>query len=188
MKTPIHLSSTAGHPHEATGPTAMLRHEHEVILRALALFERIGRGLEAGQAVDLKALTWLREFFSTFADRCHHGKEEQHLFPALERYGVPREGGPVGVMLQEHEEGRAFLRAMTTGDDRKVAEAIRGYTALLRAHIDKENEILFPLAEQVLPEEQMEKLGRAFEAVEAAVAGPGVHDRLMAELTKLEAG
>src|SRR3989304_648312 len=48
MKTPIHLSSTAGHPHEATGPTAMLRHEHEVILRALALFERIGRGPEAG--------------------------------------------------------------------------------------------------------------------------------------------
>jgi len=149
MKTPISLTHTEQPHHEAGTPTNMLRHEHEVILRALALLERMGQGLEGGRPVDRKALGWLRDFFGTFADKCHHGKEEQHLFPAMERHGVPREGGPLGVMLQEHEEGRARVRAMGHDDDRQVAEAIRGYTTLLRAHIDKENEVLFPLAEEL---------------------------------------
>jgi len=166
--------------------TAILRHEHEVFLRALELLERLGQGLEAGRPVDRAALTWLIDFFRTFADRCHHSKEEQHLFPALERHGVPREGGPLGVMLHEHERGRALLRAMTQGDDRAVAEAIRSYTALLRAHIDKENEVLFPIAEQILAEEEQRVIVQAFDAIEQAVVGPGIHERLLAKLAELE--
>jgi hemerythrin-like domain-containing protein/uncharacterized protein (DUF2249 family) len=188
MKTSIPLTNASHrHPETAT-PTAMLRHEHEVVLRTLALLERLGRGLGAGEAVDRAALEWLTEFFHTFVDRCHHGKEEQHLFPALERHGVPRQGGPLGVMLQEHEEGRAFLRAMTAGDDRATARAIRGYAALLRAHIDKENGVLFPIAEQVLAAEEQRVLVHAFDAMEQVVAGPGVHERLLAKLAELEAG
>jgi len=187
MKTPISLTHTEQPHHEAGTPTNMLRHEHEVILRALALLERMGQGLEGGRPVDRKALGWLRDFFGTFADKCHHGKEEQHLFPAMERHGVPREGGPLGVMLQEHEEGRARARAMGHDDDRQVAEAIRGYTTLLRAHIDKENEVLFPLAEELISGEEQTRLLASFEAIEAVVAGPGVHERILAELAKLEA-
>jgi hemerythrin-like domain-containing protein len=179
--------TTTSHPHDAgLGPTQILREEHEVILRALALLERLGRRLDAGEAVDRDALEWLGEFFATFADRCHHGKEEQHLFPALERHGVPREGGPLGVMLQEHEHGRALVRAMAEGDDRQTVEAIEGYVALLRAHIDKENEVLFPLAEQLLPDAEQRGLVGAFEAVEEAVAGAGAHARLLERLAGFE--
>lgn len=186
MKTNVPFTTGPHAHHDATTPTARLREEHEVILRALSLLERLGRKLEAGGPVDRDGLQWLREFFSTFADRCHHGKEEQHLFPAMERHGIPREGGPLGVMLHEHEEGRAFLRAMAKGDDREIAGAIRGYATLLRAHIDKENGILFPMAEQILPDEEQRELLHAFEAVEQTVAGPGVHERLLARLTELE--
>ena len=186
MKTQIPLTQAAHRHHEATTPTGRLREEHEVILRALALLERCGRALEAGEGVDREGLAWLRTFFGTFADRCHHGKEEQHLFPALERHGIPREGGPIGVMLHEHEEGRALVRAIGQGDDRQAAEAIRAYVALLRAHIDKENGVLFPMAEHVLPETEQRGLLHAFEAVEQAVAGPAVHERLLAELARLE--
>lgn len=185
MKIPL---TTYGHTHGGSAtPTGMLREEHEVILRALALLERFGQRLEAGKPVDRAGLAWLREFFGTFADRCHHGKEEQHLFPALERHGIPRAGGPLGVMLHEHEEGRALLRAMAQGDDRRTAEAIARYAALLRAHIDKENGVLFPLAERVLPEEEQRGLAHAFEAVEEAVAGSGAHERILAELARLDA-
>ncbi len=187
MKTPISLTDSAHRHHQADGPMEMLRHEHEVILRALALLERLGQRLEAREPVDRKALGWLRDFFGTFADKCHHGKEEQHLFPAMERHGVPRDGGPLGVMLQEHEEGRALVRAMAQDDDHQVAEAIRGYTTLLRAHIDKENDVLFPLAEELLPGAEQKDLLGAFEAVEALVAGRGVHERLLAELARFEA-
>ncbi len=188
MKRQIPLTEAAHHHrHGATTPTGRLREEHEVILRALGVLERFGRALEAGEAVDREGLAWLQRFFGTFADRCHHGKEEQHLFPALERHGIPREGGPIGVMLQEHEEGRALVRAMAQEDGHRAAEAIRAYAALLRAHIEKENGVLFPMAEQVLPESEQHGLLRAFDAVEEAVAGPGVHERLLAELARLEA-
>ncbi|MFQ5830123.1 MAG: hemerythrin domain-containing protein [Candidatus Methylomirabilia bacterium] len=111
------------HPYSAVTPTAILREERETILRALALLERLGENLEAGKPVDREALGWLMQFFRTFADRRHRGKEEQHLFPALERRGVPREGEPLGVMREEHEEGRALVRAMAAGDD-TVASAM----------------------------------------------------------------
>lgn len=183
------ITPRASQPHsqEAPAATAQLRHEHEVFLRALALLEGIGKDLGAGTPVDRDALAWLIDFFRTFADRCHHTKEEQHLFPTLERRGVPRDGGPLGVMLHEHEEGRAFLRAMGQRDDRAVAQAIRGYVALLRAHIDKENGILFPIAEQILDDEEQRVLAQAFDAIEQVVVGPGIHERLLAKLAELEA-
>jgi len=172
---------------EATAATAQLRHEHEVFLRALALLERFGEALRAGTPLDRDALAWIIDFFRTFVDKCHHGKEEQHLFPALERHGVPRDGGPLGVMLLEHEHGRALLRAMSQGGDRAVAEAIGGYVTLLRAHIDKENGVLFPMSEQILNKEEQRVLVQAFDAVEQTVVGPGIHERLLAKLAQLEA-
>src|SRR3990172_13287727 len=165
MKTSIPVTTASHHHHhEPAGPTETLRQEHEVILRGLAQLERLGKDLEAGKPLDRDALAWLVDFFRTFADRCHHGKEEQHLFPAMERHGIPREGGPLGVMLVEHDQGRAFIRAMAEGNDREAAEAITGYVTLLRAHIDKENDILFRMAEEVIPEAEQRGLAQAVEA------------------------
>ncbi len=174
------------HRDEPGTATTRLRADHELILRALAVLERFGRCLERGEPVDRGALEWLSEFFTTFVDRCHHGKEEQHLFPALERHGLPRDGGPIGVMLFEHEEGRGLLRAMRQQDDRKTAEAIRQYARLLRAHIDKENNILFALAEHVIPEQEHQVLIRAFDALEDVLVGREIHERLLTELGRLE--
>jgi len=172
---------------ETVAAIATLRDEHEVILRALSLLERLGQALEATRPLNRTSLGWLVEFFRTFADRCHHGKEEQHLFPALARHDVPVEGGPVGVMLAEHAEGRQLLGVIGAGTDREVAEAIRGYVALLRAHIDKENTILFPLAEHILDEDERRRLAAGFAAVEETFLGPGVHDGLVRRLARLEA-
>jgi hemerythrin-like domain-containing protein len=166
----------------ASPATTSLRHEHEVILRALALVERVALAAAAGTPGAREALVRLVDFFQNFADRCHHAKEEQHLFPALERRGLPREGGPVAVMLAEHHEGRRLLAALAAGDP----AAARGYVALLRAHIDKENDVLFPLAEQVLAEEDQVSLHRAFEAVEQQALGLGTHERWLAELEAVE--
>lgn len=177
---------TLHHHHTGATATGTLRHEHEVVLRALALLERLAQEMDAGGPADRSALEWLIAFFKTFADRCHHFKEEQHLFPALERRGIPRDGGPVGVMLAEHEEGRALLRAMRPEGGRETAEAIRAYAKLLRAHIDKENGVLFLLADHVLSAEDHQRLLAAFAAVEAEVVGPDVHERLLADLDRLE--
>lgn len=168
------------------GALDILHREHDAILRMLDTTEEVAQLLLEGKPVAPEILTGLLEFFQLFADRCHHSKEEQHLFPALERHGVPREGGPVGVMLHEHETGRGLLRVMAEGADREVAEAIRAYGSLLRAHISKENEILFPIAEQVLAEEEQRAIVQAFDALEQVVVGPGIHEQLLAKLAELE--
>jgi hemerythrin-like domain-containing protein len=146
--------------------TGILREEHTRILRALDDLERAaGRAAGAEAPTDdwwAEALAWL----SAFADRNHHAKEEDLLFPAMIRAGVPAAGGPIDVMLEDHERGRALMRAMAAAAGAARAALAREYVALLRDHIDKENEILFPLAEAVLSAAEQDKLKVDFAATE----------------------
>lgn len=163
-------------------PTTVLRHEHEVILRAVDLLERAGQRLRARDPVDRVELAWLVEFLRAF-ERRHQRKEEQYLFPALERYGVPRAGGPLGVLLNEHAGSRGLLRVMGRGGDRQVAEAIRSYVALRRHHVEKENGVLLPLTDQVLPDDEQQALGRVFRAIDEGGGEPALHEQFLAKLS-----
>jgi hemerythrin-like domain-containing protein len=164
-----------------------LRHEHEAILFTLKVLERmiglIGEGTmrEGGDALAL--LGFLKEF----ADKCHHGKEEGILFPALEKAGIRKTGGPIGVMLEEHEAGRGHIRRMEEALGKKdglpaFALEAGAYIDLLRAHIAKENEVLFPMGEKVLSAQDLEAVYEGFEAHEERVIGAGRHEELHAML------
>ena len=72
--------------------TLILRKEHAALLRMLDATEEAARRINAGQAVALETLKGLLEFFHLFADRCHHGKEEDLLFPLLESRRLPWSG------------------------------------------------------------------------------------------------
>jgi hemerythrin-like domain-containing protein len=177
--------------------TQILRHEHEAILKMLEASEQAAQKLERGGEAPSAILEDLLDFFKTFADQCHHGKEEELLFPLLERKGIPRAGGPVGVMLHEHEEGRALIREMSSAmaqiqagraDGRhRWAMAARAYAQLLREHIFKENNFLFPMAERVLTPEEQEGLAESFEKLEIEKIGAGTHQRLHAKMERLAA-
>ncbi|MDX1412378.1 MAG: hemerythrin domain-containing protein [Nitrospirales bacterium] len=184
------MPSCCHHNEKGPSPIAQLRAEHEVILRAVTVLERVGQDLEEGKTVDSNWLVWLVDFFSNFVDGCHHEKEEHGLFPLLEQHGIPREGGPVGMMIQEHEQGRDLIRAlsfMSESERERIPEIIRRYSVLLRGHIKKENEVLFHLAEQVLSDQAQRELAQAFHAMEKRNVGAGVHQRFIAELEQLEA-
>ncbi|OGK82408.1 MAG: hypothetical protein A2X52_11460 [Candidatus Rokubacteria bacterium GWC2_70_16] len=150
-----------------TPPTQVLIEEHRVILRALDTLARGADRLRTGGTLPDGWWDELAEWLRAFADRNHHAKEEKSLFPALVKHGVPQEGGPVGVMLEEHKQGRALIAAMAVGDPAERAARARQYVALLRQHIDKENGILFPMADAVLDDQAMRAVGREFEAIEA---------------------
>jgi len=148
-------------------PTQVLIEEHRVILRALGTLERGAERLTGGAALPAGWWDELVEWLRAFADRNHHAKEEQLLFPAMVKRGVPQEGGPIGVMLAEHVRGRALVAAMAAGEPAHRVTKAREYVALLRQHIDKENGILFPLADAVLDDETVRTLAREFGGVEA---------------------
>lgn len=175
--------------------TETLRREHDTILRMLDATEEVVRQLDAGLAVEPRILDGLLEFFRLFADQCHHGKEEDLLFPKLQEKGMPREMGPIGVMLHEHEQGRALVRQMTEAaadygkSDASAAArwsaAAFGYATLLREHIFKENNILFVMAERMLTADEQQALFLLFEQVETQKMGAGTHERLHALMDEL---
>ncbi len=169
-----------------------LMHEHEAIRSALQILEAFERRLAAGQAVAEGDIAAFLGFLKEFADKCHHGKEEGILFPALVAAGLPEPGGPVGVMLDEHAQGRRRIAQMEDSlapsiDPVRFSEAARGYRELLQAHIRKENEVLFPMAERLLDAGQLAGLFDRFEAHETQVMGEGRHEQLHALLKDLRA-
>ena len=154
-------------------PTDVLRAEHTIILRGLDLLEAAAGRIEGGAPPPDGWWEEVLAFLRAFADRNHHAKEEDLLFPSMIQAGVPSGGGPIDVMREEHEQGRALIRAMAESRGAARAANAREYVALLRAHIDKENEVLFPLADAVLADEEQRKLESAFAAVEDEL-GPEV--------------
>lgn len=167
-------------------PTETLRHEHKVVLLVLTGAEREARNLRQGGAVHAEATEQMLDFFRNFVDRCHHAKEEQHLFPAMVAHGFAADAGPVAVMLHEHEQGRAAVRAIgealpdaSAGDSpakERLAAALEGYVSLLRSHIFKEDNVLFAMAEQVLPPDEQARIAASFEEIEEREIGPGMHE------------
>ncbi len=176
--------------------TDILSSEHRVIERVIAALETASTRLEAGQAVRPEFFVEATDFIKGFADGCHHRKEEGVLFATMTSFGLPQQGGPVGVMLAEHEQGRFFTQGLrnaalqlAAGDAAAGSVVIhnaRGYAALLRQHIQKEDHVLFPMADRVIPAAQHAAVLEGFEKVEHEETGAGVHEKYLALAEKLE--
>lgn len=168
-----------------------LKHEHEAVKIALNVLEKIASTIQRHENPDTNDLKEMVDFLILFADKCHHGKEEIYYFPALQKAGIPGNGGPIGVMLQEHEQGRLNIRQMKNSvsglnaDLNAFADAASSYVSLMRNHIEKENNIIFMMGDQRLPEETQIELLKKFEEHEEKVVGEGKYEKLHAILEKL---
>jgi len=176
--------------------TEILMDEHRVIERVLTALEKAAQMLEGGRSIRPAFFLDAADFIKGFADGCHHRKEEGMLFVAMMAHGIPDRGGPIGVMMAEHEQGRAFTRGMRAAAQKLASgegsarEAVianaRGYVILLRQHIHKEDNILFPMADRVIPPTEHKKINAAFEKVEHEETGAGMHEKYLALAEMLE--
>ena len=167
------------------GPTDLLRQEHELVLMVAAAMDREAADIERTGRVHGEQVAQMIDFTRNFTDGCHHSKEERLLFPMLEERSAAA-GGPVSVMLSEHQAGRDIVRAISdalpaAGHDPAaragVAEHLALYARLLRLHINKEESVLFPLAESMLSDQEQEMLAADFARVDQETSGPAVHER-----------
>lgn len=176
--------------------TEELKAEHVGIKTGLKILEEMCSSLERGEKVEVKHLEDIASFIKEFADRCHHAKEETVLFPEMEKAGIPRQGGPIGVMLAEHDTGRAYVKAFTgaiaaykagdKGASRIIIENARLYVELLRNHIQKEDEVLYPMAEKFLKPPVDAEMMEKFEKIENEKMGKGRHEEFHSMLERLE--
>jgi len=162
--------------------------EHRLIEHVLDALVAFADEIRRKSTDDKEELARFVAFIREFADACHHGKEEDILFAAMVEAGFPRDGGPIAVMLFEHDQGRAHVRRLaevaaqaapwSVEDRQRLAEAAYGYANLLHQHIHKEDSILYPMAEQRLSPEALERVSAECEAYEARKTGSGEHERL----------
>jgi len=156
-------------------PTRVLRDQHVNILKVADVLEAVLDAPTASGELDFDGAEECVRFIRLYADALHHGKEEELLFPELEAKGLPRHAGPIAVMLHEHEQARAYARTMAdaiprarTGDPEAVERLRRagaGYAALMRAHIGKEDNVLFNMADQMIDTPSCRSLCAAYEGV-----------------------
>ena len=161
--------------------TGIFIEEHNVILKVLDCLKNIVDEMDKNNSLNAEAANKAIDFIKNFADHTHHAKEEDRLFIAMEEHGFSRDGGPTGVMLHEHETGREFVGGMArvvekaaAGDKEAMqlfAENARNFIELLTNHITKENNILFPMADQTLGEDAMDKMLLEFKQIEAEAGG-----------------
>jgi hemerythrin-like domain-containing protein len=165
-----------------------LMNDHRLIERALDGLVAFADEVRRKSTDDKVELARFVGFIREFADAHHHGKEEDVLFAAMIEAGFPRQGGPIAVMLHEHDQGRAFVGQLAelstqaapwSADDRqRVADAAYGYSNLLHAHIHKEDAILYPMAEQRLAPEVLARVSAECERLEQQKTASGDLERL----------
>jgi len=151
--------------------------EHKTILKVVYGLQRAGQSLRAGNYVSPILLGDAVIFMREFADRRHHAKEEDILFPALVAHGVPLHGCPIDALLHEHEKGRCLIKEISTSLDLyennlvgagiAIAEAIEGIVELYPNHIWKEDDMVFPMVERLFSEVDRLELYQKFQEVDA---------------------
>jgi hemerythrin-like domain-containing protein len=167
-------------------PTEILEEEHHFIQKVVGAMAVLAERLEQGETVGAEKLQRVVDFMRTFADKCHHAKEETHLFTLLEKRGVPVRGCPIAILTAEHQRGRALVSTLasateTYGKDmasakKNLVETLKALTELYPGHIWKEDYLLFPMTNKVLSAEDQKELSEKFELVEKAI-GADVHER-----------
>ena len=175
-------------------PFHILKHEHRIIEQALRALDGACLSLEGGNLVPAAALLEITDFITAFADGYHHGKEENFLFPALERRGITREGGPLGAIEYEHQVERELIADLRQaiglyreGDvaaANRFVETGRAFLRLLVEHIEKEDSILFRLGDEVLDDQDKAALVEGFKQAEPMLGERTLQDceRIATEL------
>ncbi len=176
--------------------TQPLKDEHQGILLMIDILEKMAQVLAAGGRVDHNHLEQISGFIKIFIDRCHHKKEESILFPMMEMVEIPNGQLLINALLKEHFELHNLagglndgIRKYESGDEKsvvKIVDSAKNYVTGLRSHIDKEDNVVYPLADQYIPQEKQEESLKQFNFIELNQIGPGQHERFHQMLDELK--
>lgn len=142
--------------------TESLRRDHALIEKMINALKTISLLLNNGKQIPESILKQAIDFAINFTNTCHHGKEEESLFPTLEKKGMPRQGGPIARMIHEHEITKELAISIVnstkiyiaTGKHNELVKNIDDYVQHVSLHLSKENQKLFVMADMLLNEQE----------------------------------
>jgi Uncharacterized conserved protein len=177
-------------------PTEDLKHDHQAIETVLRILTKISDNAKNAHKPELDDLDKIIDFLRLFADKFHHGKEETIYFPALVEEGMSNENSPVAVMRFEHEVGRGYIKDIASAIElmksgvesavNKFIESVENYVTLMENHIQKENNILFPMGDKLIPSVKQPFLYKDFVFMEGKLFGKDAHKYYHDLLHRLE--
>lgn len=155
---------------------AMLTHEHEVIMKVVNALGTMSNELAHGRPADANTLREAVQFMREFADKCHHAKEEDILFPEMARHGIPEAGCPLAALRREHAQGRELVTELAEGveayarQEPQAADVLMAVIGnighLYSSHIWKEDNMVFPMVDRLFSAEDIDSLAERFEQTE----------------------
>jgi hemerythrin-like domain-containing protein len=176
-------------------PTENLKNEHNDIKGLLNIMSKIAGNIKSNDVFYTSDVEDIIDFLKYFIEKSHHGKEEV-FYPALEYAGIPKEAESLSIILYEHALARNYLKDIDScvvnckignsfsGD--MLAESMINYVQLIKNHMQKEEEIIFPFAEQELSYEKQVELAKEFELIEENIVHHDFHDHYHKLLEKLQ--
>ncbi|MCP3676932.1 MAG: hemerythrin domain-containing protein [Deltaproteobacteria bacterium] len=142
-----------------TDPIEILMQEHKDVLEIVDNIGRLQQELKDTPDETAPKLKELLAKLDKEFDIHSLSKEEKALFPAMETF-MPRDEGPIGVMIQEHVELvrriQDYKESLDTGDYNKSMEAGAYLISVLPDHIYKEDNILYNMARMHLSSDDMD--------------------------------
>lgn len=179
--------------------TSDLRSEHVGVTRMLRIMgrmaERAADRMAAAEKPDTANIDEVVDFLRVFVDKCHHGKEEELLFPAVRDAGMTSTESVIVELMEEHVQGREIVARIIaakqiaeTGepDTTDLIDALTRFRELLHEHINREERDCFAAADSELPPEVQQRLEEGYERIERDVIGEGRHEAFHALLDRLE--
>jgi hemerythrin-like domain-containing protein len=171
--------------------------EHNAVKVMVRVLDKLCKRLEAGEKIDPDHLDGIIEFFRVFVDRCHHAKEENMLFVAMQKTMDPSDGDRIGALIKDHVSGRTYIRDLSTAADlyrkgdpaasQMILQSAKRYMTLLIQHIDIEDNVLYPLADSRLSGQKQEELLIEFDRLEREEIGVAKHEEFHRLIERLKA-
>jgi hemerythrin-like domain-containing protein len=166
--------------------------EHGSIIFGLNVLEKMAVQTRKTDKADIEDYSRMVEFLKVFADKCHHGKEEDLYFPAVVETGDESDRALVAELLGEHVQGRNFIAQIVESikgpeaDIPSLLAASTGYITLLHMHIKKETAVLFPIGDKKIPPDIQRQISESYVRFERNVMGEGLHKKFHVLLHELD--
>lgn len=150
--------------------TKILSSEHQNILKISDVLLKECDALESGKELDKNFFAKAVDFIKNYADKFHHAREEDILFAELRKDTAQMHCNPIPQMLFEHDLGRNLVKDLEEGinenNNEKIVKNARGYAQLIREHIFKEDNILYPMIDGALSAETQKSILDKFKQAE----------------------
>jgi len=171
--------------------------EHENVKRMVKVMRKYSYAVLQGREIDYKDFYMIIDFIRNYTDGYHHAKEEDILFKRMgEEMPKLTNNGPITGMLIEHDMARLYVSSLEkaledykNGNDEARLDIIANticYGDLLLRHIDKENNVIYRFAENMLSDKVKEEIDEKAEEVNKEAFKKKVQEKYLNMLDELE--